>query len=312
MIVHIIEHYPKGTIYNLIKPLMKYGQPIVYTPEDIKDITDLLYFPDDTIFILHVTGRELPIFNNIERIANKYKCAMFLHVSIAYMEFQKRFKAIERIAYLYRTGVKLLVPCNSIQKQLLSKNLKSYVIQLGISDIDIHRNYNYLLPYCGKVVTCCSENTLQYLYAKGIDCYLKFIKENDMLSDALIVGTSLSDTSIPSKRFTHDEFLFILQNSKAYIQFSRFDSYNLTAVEAKRLRIPVILLECEGISDNIKYGYVCKDFAEMNLTIKEVLSCHHSSSINQVIEQNYIDSIRRESLLSFAKSIQRWGNNVCS
>ena len=110
----------------------------------------------------------------------------------------------------------------------------------------------------------------------------------------------------------NDEFLFILQNSKAYIQFSRFDSYNLTAVEAKRLRIPVILLECEGISDNIKYGYVCKDFAEMDLTIKALLSCHHNSSINQVLEQNYVDSIRRESLSSFAESIQKWGDNVCS
>ena len=206
MIVHIVEHYPKGTIYNLIKPLREYGQLMVYTPEDIEDITDLLHFPEGTIFILHVTGRELPIFNNFERIADKYESAMFLHVSIAYMEFQKRFNAIERIAYLHRIGVSLLVPCNSIQKQLLLRSLKSYVIQLGIPDIEIHKNnYNYLLPYCGKVITCCSENTLQYLDAKGIDCFSKFIKDNGMIQDALIVGTSLSDTSIPSKKFTHDE-----------------------------------------------------------------------------------------------------------
>ena len=98
MVVHIVEHYPKGTIYNLVKPLMEYGQSMVYTPEDIKDINDLLHFPDDTFFILHITGRAFPIFNSFERIADKYKSAMFLHVSIAYMEFQKRFDAIERIA----------------------------------------------------------------------------------------------------------------------------------------------------------------------------------------------------------------------
>lgn len=313
MVVHIVEHYPKGTIYNLIKPLVDYGQLMVYTPEDIEDITDFFAFPEDTVFILHVTGRALPVFNNFERIVDQYKAAIFLHVSIAYMEFQKRFTAIERIVYLNRMGVDLLVPCNNIQKQLLLRNIKSYVIQLGIPEINIYKNeYAHLLPYCGKVVTCCSEDTLPYLYAKGIDCFLKFIKDNDMFSDALIVGAPLPDMSIQSKRFTHDEFLFILQNSKAYVQFSRFEAYNLTAVEAKRLKVPVILLECEGVSDNVKYGYVCKDFAEMDTTIKKLISCHSNNLVNEVIEQNYIDSVRRESLLSFVESIQRWWKNVCT
>ena len=133
-----------------------------------------------------------------------------------------------------------------------------------------------------------------------------------MFSDALIVGPPLPDMSIHSKRFTHDEFLFILQNSKAYVQFSRFEAYNLTAVEAKRLKVPVILLECEGVSDNVKYGYVCKDFAEMDTTIKKLISCHSNNLVNEVIEQNYIDSVRRESLLSFVESIQRWWKNVCT
>lgn len=308
MLVHIVEHFPKGTIYNLIFPLQKYGHRLLYAPEDIKSIDELMRFPKETVFILHITGRWLDLFATIEKIVKYYRVALFLHTSPSYMEYQGREKSIDRIIMLYKLGVHVLVPCRSIQTQLEQRNIMSYIIQMGIPHISKEKEQNYLHEFFGKIITCCSENTPEYLYAKGIDYFERYITDNNLFSEALIVGDALIP-NIQSKRFPHDEFLRILQHSKMYIQFSRFEAYNITAVESKQLKIPVVLLDAEGVYDNVRHGFVCKNYSEMESVANKVL-LSKSSFAETAIDLNYKDSIFRETDLSFATELMRWVGTI--
>lgn len=301
-IVHVIEHYPKGTLYNLIKPLGEFdNQSVLYVPEDVYNFEQFLSFPSDTIFILHITGRLTEIFLKYREIALKYRAFIFLHVSVAYMVFQQRFKAIDTIIELHRIGVGVLVPCLAIKTQLLKLGINSIVIQMGIPYFKLNEEYDYLRKYKNKIITCCSENTEKYIYAKGIKEFTDFVSKEGLLSKALIVGSELGG-AVESRRFLHNEFLYILKNSCLYIQFSQYEAYNITAIEAKRMRIPVILFNIEGVKDNLKFGYVFDSYKEMEEKAIEIIQ---NGGEKTIIEANYVDSIERENIDVFAKEFNR-------
>ena len=104
------------------------------------------------------------------------------------------------------------------------------------------------------------------------------------------------------KRLDLEDFLYVLENSKAYIQFSITEAYNLTALQAKRLKVPIIVSDIDGHKDCMKN--FCNRYRkeeEFSEKIKLV-------SEPTCIEQNYKDSIERESIEDFILSIK---NNVC-
>lgn len=297
-IVHIIEHYPKGTIYYLIKPLEEFdNQLVLYVPEDIYDYRQIFLFPKDTIFVLHITGRLTEFFMRYEELTLRYKVFLFLHVSIAYMEFQKRFDAIKKIVQLHTRGVGVLVPCSAIKNQLLEIGIDSQVIQIGIPYFNVNEQYTHLRRYTNKIVTCCSENTANYLYIKGIHEFTNFVIKQNLISESLIVGSEI-EGMIESKRFSHDELLYILNYSRLYIQFSRYEAYNITAIEAKRMKVPVILYNVEGVKDNLKFGYTYDTFAEME---EEAVNIIQGKNEKEIIESNFLDSMERENIFNFAK-----------
>lgn len=306
-IVHVIEHYPKGTIYSLIKPLDGFdNQSVLYVPEEVYKFEQLLSFSSDTIFVLHITGRLTEIFLKYHKIALKYRSFLFLHVSVAYMEFQGRKKAINAIIELHRIGVGLLVPCTAIKIQLLKLGINSTVIQMGIPYFELNEQYDYLQEYKNKIITCCSENTEKYIYAKGIKEFTHFVSKEGLLSKALIVGSELGGT-VESKRFLHNEFLYILKNACLYIQFSQYEAYNITAIEAKRMRIPIVLFNVEGVNDNLKFGHVYNSYKEMEEKAVEIIQ---NGGEKAIIEANYVDSIERENIEVFAKEFNRLRSTV--
>lgn len=86
-----------------------------------------------------------------------------------------------------------------------------------------------------------------------------------------------------------------------YLQFSRFESYNITAVQAKRMRIPVLLLDSEGNSSCMK-GDVYSSEEELEQELFNIL--HNKVSIKK-IEANYKDSIERENLFNFKQDLEQ-------
>lgn len=125
-IIHIVEHYPKGTIFRLIEPLSHFkNQSIIYTVEDISGFDDLLIqFSTNDILVLHSTGRFTEIFSRCVELTQKYSVYIFLHVSPNYMRFQKRHKSLNQMIFLSEHGIKFLSPCIAIKKQLYAMGLK--------------------------------------------------------------------------------------------------------------------------------------------------------------------------------------------
>lgn len=303
-IIHIVEHYPKGTIFRLIEPLSHFkNQSIIYTVEDISGFDDLLIqFSTNDILVLHSTGRFTEIFSRCVELTQKYSVYIFLHVSPNYMRFQKRHKSLNQMIFLSEHGIKFLSPCIAIKKQLYAMGIKSDIIQIGIPEPIFKNSYDYLNRYIGKIITCCSEDTEEYLRVKGIDKFVSFCKKHNLNKSALIVGCNMQSYGIESVTLSHDEFMYVLNNACVYVQFSLFEAYNITAVEAKRLRTPVVVLNSEGVKDNVLYGYVCANEQEMSDTIIKVV---HNEIDTAIIENNYRDSICRESLENFSREFYR-------
>ena len=212
------------------------------------------------------------------------------------MNYFKKLQSKYKIGYL--------VPSIEVRNQYRRHGFKDVnYIQLGIENIeqfDKYNKYNIKLEkYYNKIVTTCSSENPDYFYIKGIDNYLKLMKECNLENSILIAGIDRNDDN-NFKRFSQDDFLNILCHSKAYVQLSRFESYNLTASEAKRFKIPIILLKCEGNNSCMKGNvYTLKQ-------IKKIL--RNNNIINeQLIEELYIDSKNRENLEEFKKSIERFG-----
>lgn len=84
-----------------------------------------------------------------------------------------------------------------------------------------------------------------------------------------------------------------------YIQLSKTESYNLTAIQAKRLKIPIIVSDIDGHIDCMKCGHNrIRNSNNIVNVIEKVTSA-------KCIEQNFKDSIRRESLSNFIYSVNQ-------
>lgn len=275
----------------------------MYTVEDISGFDDLLVqFSSNDILVIHSTGRFTEIFLRCIELTPKHSVYLFLHVSPNYMRFQKRHESLNQMIFLSEHGIKFLSPCIAIKNQLFAMGIESEIIQIGIPEPTFKNSYDYLNKYVGKIITCCSENTEGYAKIKGIDKFVSFCKKYNLNKSALIVGCNRLSYEIESITLSHDEFMYILNNACVYVQFSLFEAYNITAIEAKRLRTPVVLMNSEGVKDNVLYGYICANEQEMADTIIKIL---HNEIDTAIIENNYQDSICRESLENFSKEFYR-------
>ena len=86
-----------------------------------------------------------------------------------------------------------------------------------------------------------------------------------------------------------------------YIQCSKYESYNITAIQAKRFKKPVLLLDTEGTSYCMN-GYVFKNNSDIENEIKKIESNNYNYDL---INELYYDSLRRENLDNFKNQIEK-------
>ena len=86
---HIIEHTPPGTIYNLISQLSdRYDNHKIYFIDDsekIEMIFNMLKNNCFEIFVLHCTGRNLPIFSKIEKFVTNVNKKIYIFICMFLM-----------------------------------------------------------------------------------------------------------------------------------------------------------------------------------------------------------------------------------
>ena len=201
--------------------------------------------------------------------------------------------------------VTILTPSDEVTKQYLSEGIKAYTIQLGVdtSKKELYKMENSILvPYYNRIITTCSSDNDEYKYIKGIDLYEKFIYDNNLIDISLIAGTDNSkNTRLLCKKFEEKDFLNILAHSLMYIQFSRFESYNITASYAKILKIPVLLMNTEGTFSCMN-GLVYDDIKSLT---RDVLNILKNGYDYQIIDKLYKDSLEKESIENFRGEFQK-------
>lgn len=303
MINHIVEHYPPGTIYNLIKPLAtNYDEHKIYLIDSemkAKMVLNMIKNNRNEVFVLHATGRNLYIFKNIEKVLNNFniQCIyIYMHVSYDYLKYNKRFCAIKKLKRLSKKGIKVICPSNKVSDIFNLHNIKSITISPGI-EVPKEMEYNEnLSKYYGKIISTCTKCDNKYQKVKGIKKVNKILKKNNWQEYCLFLGSNLQNKDIESVKLSHDDFLNVLCHSLVYIQLSQYESYNITAIEAKQLKIPIILSAVEGHFESSAYGILVNNVDEAEEILKDILNKKFDYNI---VYNNYIDSINNESIKAF-------------
>lgn len=309
---HIIDHTGYGTLHKLILPLCStYNNHKMYTPYLKKyklnnDILNKIVIDKKGIIVIHSTGREKNIYlTNIEKFFPNKKIYIFMHVSLK--------NRMNLINYLHKTSttenIIILTPSQEVTKQYIDYGFKAITIQLGILNIEQDKYITKFIPrlskYYNKIITTCASNNNLYNYAKGIDIFEKIILNNNWKDIALIAGTNSKNFTINCKNFSERDFLNILSHSKVYIQLSRYEAYNITAIQAKKLKIPTLLLNSEGTFSCMN-GYVYDKIDDIVFELKNILNNNYDK---EKIEACYIDSISRETIQEFKNSFDKLINN---
>lgn len=307
MFYHIIDHNGFGTMHKLITPLCKEGSiHKIVSYDNIDELKNIMQDKEAHI-IIHSTASKKSNF--IHEFLNYFKdrsVYIFMHVSVNYELYKGRGNVIEYLKYLTDNyPVTVLTPSKEVTNQYCHCGVKSKTIQLGIdmSDKELyHEDNSSLAPYYNRIITTCSSDNDEYKYIKGIDLYERFIFDNNLLDLSLIAGTdNCRNTRITCKRFEEKDFLNILAHSLMYVQFSRFESYNITASYAKLLRKPVLLLNTEG-SYSCMNGLVYDDAYALT---REALNILRRGPDNKLICNLYNDSLQKESLENFSNEFQK-------
>ena len=305
MIYHIIDHRGFGTIHKLLIPLCQnneFHKLIAYNDEEKLRKLELDY---NSSIIIHSTASQKSNFlHDFLKYFNNRKVYIFMHVSANYESYKGRKDVLNYLKKLTQEyDITILTPSKEVTQQYLDYGIESMTIQLGLDFRNINTEYNpSLSPYYNKIVTTCSSDNDIYKFVKGIDMYERFITKNKLEEFSLVAGTNNSkNTKMLCKRFEEKDFLNVLAHSIMYVQFSRFESYNLTASYSKFLRIPVLLLNSEG-------NYSCMNgnvYDNCDSLEKEALNILKGYKNENLINSLYNDSISRESIDNFGKELEK-------
>lgn len=310
--IHLIDH--NGTIFRLVSPLSSFTEHYVLTsfPNTTKNkikMIEKLSRNKKIKCILHTTGNKKDFYKLKEKLAEKFnnRFYLFLHVSPNHFLIKGRFNELKRIKELSNKGVlKILTTSKELKEEYSYYGLKTIPIQIGIEFQNKKRGmkYNTLINKKNIISVCTAEEEV-YQYIKGIDQFSKLIKDLKLDKQSLILGNKNQLFNIKTKKVSQDNFFNYLRNSLAYIQLSRTEAYNLSAVYAKRLKIPIIVSNIEGHKDNIKFGFRINNLDEAKKILRFILRFPNSPKIRRVIERNYKDSLKRETLNNFRDSFNK-------
>lgn len=306
MIYHIIDHIGFGTIHKLLLPLNDKN-----TNHEVIDFDNYLKLEniaskmsETDIIVIHTTASKKSnfIYNFLKYFKDK-KVYIFMHVSANYEVYKGRKDILIYLKYLNDNfGTIVLTPSKEVTEQYKKIGINARTIQLGVdfSKIDTNEKEE-LSPYYNKIITTCSSDNDIYKYVKGIDIYEEFINRNNLKKYALIAGTNeFGEINLPCRQFAENDFLNILSHSIMYVQFSRFESYNLTATFSKFLKIPVLLLNSEGNYSCMR-GNVYEDIYELEADALKIMS----GNVNyQLLENMHNDALTRESIINFKQELE--------
>lgn len=308
-IYHIIDHNGFGSIHKLLIPLCeKYKNNILYTPylkkfRLTKESIEKINNDKNSIIIIHSTGRDKTIYlDNLDKLFVNKKIFIFMHVSIEYEILKKRKRFIDKLYNISKeNNIIILTPSKEVTEQYLKYGFNAETIQIGIQKLNndyYKRDIKRLENYYNKIVTVCASESPAYYNAKGIDNFIKLAKKEHITSDILIAGINSyvkKNNKIFMKKFCEKDFLNILYHSKAYVQLSLYESYNITAIQSKRFKIPTFLLSAEG-NETCMCGNTYKSIKDIRLKIREL---NNQIIDHEQIKKLYNDSIIRESLKNF-------------
>ena len=252
-IIHVIEHPGYGTLHQLILPLNNDRQQNIVCTNGDGNIT----FFKDNVYILHVTGHMYPILSNIKNIIESgIKIIIFLHVAPRYLFLKNKetfLKYLKEIQQKY--GTKFVCPSNEVTKEYLLYGIMVDDLQIGIPEIQFTNISEYkksvLDNYADKIITVCTSPDTRYLHIKGIDVFCDLMRYSENEKNSLILGFDGEHRGIPCVRLTNSEFLYVLSRSKVYVQLSRTECYNVTAIQAKQLMVPLIVSNAEGHKNSV-------------------------------------------------------------
>lgn len=306
-ILHLVDHI--GTISELIKPLEKYDEhEVLLSNSSAGNLLEYIfkYFKSkDTILVLHITGNKNKTFylKKEELIKNYKNFYFFVHVSPSHFLIKNRLDELYKIKTLCtENNLEILVPSKILKKKFEYYGFISKFIQIGI---DFPYEKNYLIPKNNKkIITISTSDKYSYAYIKGIDEFYDIINYLNLIDKSIVYGNGVKIFSdLKTEKLSKNSFLEELSKSKMYVQLSRTESYNITAIYAKRLKIPVVLSNIEGHRDNTKYGYLVNSEKEAKDIIEKIY--YNKEDIDEIIEKNYLDSIKRESLENFKESFNK-------
>lgn len=311
-VYHIIDHAGFGTIHRLLYPLHDayacHRILIRKSPGEFIDKSQITDIISDTSarIIVHSTG-------NLDQTCCRSLAALrplagrgfiFLHTSYEYQKAKGRGGTAEVLRELQKKhNYMVLTPSKEVARQYCGLDIIALPVQLGIPGITLKpqcgKYRSELSRYYGKYITTCSSEKEIYRYVKGIDRFIKLSQKYGLEKECLIAGVAMLSEPVEAAAFDEDDFLNILYHSKAYIQLSRFEAYNLTAAWAKQFRVPALVLGVEGTWSNMGQFALTSE-AELEEKLKQVIA---GSYPEQWLDDCYRDSIDRETVKNFHRSL---------
>lgn len=313
-VYHLIDHNGFGTMHKLLIPLSKkYSNHHVLIPTKdeygmSRKMIGKINKNENAMIIIHSSGSNSAVFiQNFKEMFPNKKIFIFMHTSANYQKLKGREQFIKYLEELCVTeNIKILVPSKEVADQYKKYHINVSTIQLGIPKISNKKKYSKnrkkLRKYYNKIITTCSSDNEIYKYVKGIDLFEEIITRNHLEDNAIIAGTeNINNSKIFCKKFKEEDFLNILKHSKMYIQLSRFDTYNITAVQAKQFKIPVLVIKTEGTSSCMGIN----TFANVKELEEKMINILSEKYEGKEVIENYKDSMKREKLKNFKESIER-------
>lgn len=303
--VHIVEYPERGPMWSLVNGLELYNNHSVL--ETKNKYIDLIGYEKNTIFVFHTSGKNFPMISALMGFLTKgLKCVVFIHTLPDYIiekGFEDFLHYIKEVTN--RFSCIIMVPSSAAKHMFGEYGIRTEVVNLGIMPIRMSNQIDYarLEKYTNRIITVSTKNTLKYKKAKSIDLFYELMKLSGKNEEALILGNE-SNEEIENLKLTHEEFLYVLSKAKAYVQLSRSESYNISAIEAKQLKVPVLVSDSTGHKDSVRDSFFrVKDITEANEKLGKILEM--SSDVKEKIESNYNSSIDYESIYSFKNRIEQ-------
>lgn len=306
-VYHFIDFPGFGTVHKLINDLAKhYSNNIAIMPINDKPLIDNALIKkinkENCIVVIHSSGRlDSYYLHNYKKLFKNRRIFMFMHVSPKYLKVKKRHKMFYYLReFVEKYNGWILTPSKEVTSEYNKIAIRAKTVQMGIDNIQTKKEYYEYNPalsqFYNRIITTCTSDETIYRKIKGIDRFEKLLKGLGVLNLGLICGNeNINNLNIECKKFKSDDFLNILQHSIAYVQLSRLETYNLTAIQAKRFKVPALLLKTEGTTSCMGKD-VCKSIKEIKIQLKRLLLKRKNTL---KIENLFEDSLKRETLERF-------------